>query len=120
MKNFEIIEIDKFKDSSNYEMIEEGIYNDLKDDGGFSTHRIAMTVEVEEGENSQYPLEDVLDKFYVHVEEFLEPKNENESRFIFGGELDDIQNLKSLIGKRAFNQDYVDEEGQTRVKLIIE
>ncbi|MCR9154370.1 MAG: hypothetical protein NXI09_09690 [Bacteroidetes bacterium] len=120
MKNFEIIEIDKFKDSSNYEMIEDGIYNDLNDDGGFATHRIAMTMVVEEGENSQYPLEDVLDKFYVHVEEFLEPKNENETRFIFGGELDDIQNLKSLIGKRAFNQDYVDEEGQTRVKLIIE
>ena len=100
-------------------MINEGIYNDLKDDGGFSTHRIAMAVELEAGENSQYPLEDILDKYYVHVEEFLS-KSENESNYIFGGELDDIQNFKSIIGKRAFNEDFVDEEGQTRVKLIIE
>lgn len=120
MKNFKIIEVEKLKDSSSYELIEDGIYNDLKDDGGFSTHRIAMTMELEEGENSQYPLEDILDKYYVHVEEFLEAKNENEPSYIFGGELDNIQNFKSIIGKRAFNEDFVDEEGQTRVKLIIE
>ena len=95
MKNFRIIEVEKLKDYSSYELINEGIYNDLKDDGGFSTHRIAMAVELEAGENSQYPLEDILDKYYVHVEEFLESKSENESNYIFGGELDDIQNFKS-------------------------
>ena len=120
MKNFRIIEVEKLKDSSSYQLIEEGIYNDLKDDGGFSTHRIAMSMELEDGENSQYPLEDILDKYYVHVEEFLQSQIENESRFIFGGELDDVQNFKSITGKKAFNENFIDEEGQTRVKLIIE
>jgi hypothetical protein len=120
MKNFRIIEVENLKNSTRYELIEDHIYNDLKDDGGFSTHRIAMTMELEDGENNQYPLEDLLDKYYVHVEEFLESQNENEPRYIFGGELDDIQKFKSLIGKRAFNENFIDEEGQTRVKLTIE
>jgi hypothetical protein len=120
MKNFRIIAVEKLKDSSTYEWIEEGIYNDMKDDDRFSTHRIAMTMVLEEGENSQYPLEDLLDEYCVHVEEFIESKSENEPRFIFGGELDNIRNFKSLIGKRAFNEDFMDEHGETRVKLIIE
>ena len=66
MKNFKIIESKKINDSSNFELIEEGIYNDLKDDGGFATHRIAMAMELEEGEDSQYPLDDILDKYLIH------------------------------------------------------
>ncbi|MCG8573793.1 MAG: hypothetical protein MI810_02820 [Flavobacteriales bacterium] len=120
MKNFRILELDRLKDTNNYQFIEEGIYNDLKDDGGFATHRIAMAMELEEGENSQYPLEDVLDKFYVHVEEFLESNEADSYHYILGGELDDIQSLKSIIGKRVYNKEFVDEEGQTRVQLIIE
>lgn len=79
-----------------------------------------MTMELEDGENSQYPLEDILDKYYLHVEEFIESKGKNDSSYIFGGELDDIQKFKFIIGKRAFNEEFADEEGQTRVKLIIE
>lgn len=120
MKNFAIIEIEKFKNPSNYQLIETGIYNDLNDKGGFSTHRIAMTMELEEGENSQYPLEDILDKFFVHVEEFLESKDARHPKIILGGELDSIQSLSSIVGKRAYNQEYVDEDGHTRVKLVIE
>ena len=120
MKNFRVIELEKLKDTSNYGRIEEGIYNDLKDDGGFSTHRIAMSMELENGDGSQYPLEDILDKYYVHIEEFLESKDENNPKYIFGGELNSIQNFKSIIGKRAYNEEFVDEDGETRVKLIIE
>jgi len=120
MKNFRIIEVEQLKDTAHYELIEADIYKDLLDDGGFATHRIAMSMELEEGEDSQYPLEDILDKYYVHVEVFLETDHERCPKYIFGGELEDIQKFKSIIGKRAYNEEFVDEQGQTRVKLIIE
>lgn len=79
-----------------------------------------MALELEEGEDSQYPLEDLLDKYFVHVAEFLDSDDENKPKYIFGGELDDIQKLKSLPGKRVYNEVFVDEEGRERVKLVIE
>lgn len=120
MKNFRIIELQKLKDASHFELIEENIYNDLTDDGGFATYRIAMAADLEDGDDTQYPLEDILDKYLVHIAEFLESDDKSTLKYIFGGELDDIQNFKSIIGKRAFNEEFVDEKGQTRVRLKIE
>lgn len=116
MKNFRVIELEKLKDTSNFQQIEEGIYNDLNDDGGFATYRM----DIEDGENTQYPLEDILDEYLVHVEEFLESADTNSLKCVFGGELDDVQNFKSIIGKRAFNEEFVDKDGQKRVRLKIE
>lgn len=118
MKNFKIIELKKLSDTVNYQPIEAGIFNDINDKGGFATHRIAMSLELEEGEDDQYPLEDILDEYLVHVEEFLD-KEGNAHCYIFGGELDDLQKLKLLVGKRAYNEEFVDEDGQTRVKLVV-
>jgi len=120
MKNFRVIEVEKLKDISNFKLIEEDIYNDLNDNGGFATHRIALSMELEEGEDTQYPLEDILDKYLVHIEEFLTNDDDTVQKYIFGGDLEDIQNLKSIIGKRVYNEEFVDEEGQTQVRLIIE
>lgn len=120
MKNFKVIKVEKLKDISNFKLIEKDIYNDLKDNGGFATHRIALSMELEEGEDTQYPLEDILDEYLVHIEEFLTSDKDTVQKYIFGGDLEDIQNLKSIIGKRVYNEEFVDEEGQTRVKLIIE
>lgn len=120
MKNFRIIALEKLSDSSNYQLIEEGIYNDLHDSGGFSTYRMAMAVDSEADDTGQYPLEDILDQFLVHVEEFIESPDEDVRMFMFGGELDDLQNFKSIIGRRAFNEEFTDENGQTRVRLKIE
>jgi len=120
MKNFRILEVEKLQDASHYTLVEPGIYNDVNDGGGFATHRMAMGMELEPEENSQYPLEDILDKYLVHVAEFLPSTEENQPRYIMGGELDSLQNLKTIIGKRAYNENYVDDAGQTRVKLVIE
>lgn len=120
MKNFRIIEIEKLRDASNFEWVEDAIYADLNDDGGFATYRIAMAMDLEDGEDSQYPLEDILDEYLLHVEEFIDTDEENSVKCIFGGELDDVQNFKSIIGKRAYNEEFVDEDGQTRVRLRIE
>jgi hypothetical protein len=120
MKNIRIIELEKLKDTSNFQLVEENIYNDLNDDGGFATYRIAIAMDLEDGEDTQYPLEDILDKYLVHVEEFLTNEENNSLKYIFGGELDDVQNLKSIVGKRVYNEEFVDEKGQTRVRLKIE
>ena len=120
MKNFRIIEPEKLKDDSHFQLIEEGIYNDLNDDGGFATYRIAMAMDLEEGEDTQFPLEDILDNYYVHVEEFLTDEENNSLKYLFGGELDDVRNFKSIVGKRAYNEEFTDEKGQIRVRLNIE
>ena len=121
MKNFKVIEVEKLTDTSNYELVEANIYRDLNDDGDFATHRIAMSMDLEEGEEGQYPLEDILDEYLVHVEDFLDTADDARTlRYIFGGELEDLQRLKLIVGKRAYNKEFVDENGQTRIKLMIE
>jgi hypothetical protein len=120
MKNFRIIAPEELNDRSRYEPAEEGIYRDLHDKGGYATYRLAMAMEQEEGEDSQYPLEDILDHYLVHVEVFLDAPAPGIFQAVFGGELDDLQNFKTIIGKRAFNEDFVDDDGKTRVRLRIE
>lgn len=120
MKNIKTIPLDTFNNTSHYQLIEESIYNDLKSEDGFATHRMAMSMELEEGEDTQYPLEDILDKYRVHVEEFLDADNDIMCRYVMGGDLENLQALKSIIGKRVYNEEFMDENGKTRVKLIIE
>lgn len=120
MKNFRIIEPQELNDSNRYQLVEAGIYNDLQDSGRYATHRMAMAMEPEEGEDSQYPLEDILDHFLVHVEIFLDETEPGVFQCIFGGDRDNLQKLKTIIGKRAFNEDFVDDDGKTRVRLKIE
>lgn len=119
MKNFRLVEMEQFRDASRYQPAEEGIYQDLQDEGGFATYRMALAAEREEGEDDQYPLEDILDEFLVHVEEFPETDGDHALLYIFGGELDDLRNLKTIIGKRAGYENYTDENGQTRIRLVI-
>ncbi|MFK8104744.1 MAG: hypothetical protein AB8G15_19655 [Saprospiraceae bacterium] len=120
MKNFKILELEKLNDTSRYKKIEEGIFEKIRDDGRYSPPCIALSMELEAGENSQYPLEDILDKYLVHVEDFLESGAPNIFKYIFGGDLAGIQQLKMLIGKRVYNEEFLDEDGRARVKLVIE
>lgn len=80
---------------------------------------MGLTFENEEGEDSRYPLEDLLDKYFIHIEEVVEEKN-NVFKAIVGGNLKNLNEIKSVFGKRVYNEDYIDNAGQTRVKLIIE
>lgn len=120
MKNFRPIAPQELNDRNRYEPVEEGIYKDLHDKGGFATYRMAMAMEQEEGEDSQYPLEAILDHFYVHVEVFLDAPAPGIFQAIFGGELNDLQNFKTIIGKRAFDEEFIGDDGKTRVRLRIE
>jgi hypothetical protein len=120
MKKIKLLKLDKYADAANYKHAENGIYKDLKDEEE-TDHRLAISFELEEGEDSQYPLEDLLDKFLVHVSDFLKEensKNPNIQHYELAGELNDIRNAAGIIGKRVYNEEY-EKEGKTYVKLVI-
>ena len=68
---------------------------------------------------SQYPLEDILDKFRCFCLDFYPDENENDSNNSYqefaSSNIEHIRNLRSIIGKHVYNKE---EEGH--IKLIIE
>lgn len=74
-------------------------------------------------EISQYPLEDILDKFFVYVSDFYPEQNKPSSDVCYlefcSPDLEDILKLQDIIGKHVYNQT-IKEYGSTFVKLIIE
>lgn len=123
MKNITLEKCQKYQNPEQFELIENGIYKDLNDDDD-AKYRITISYELESDDsNNQYPLEDVLDKYYLHVSDFLESENYKESnkfKLELGGELEDVKKGLEIIGKKIFNRDFRDENGQVRVNLVIE
>lgn len=119
MKNILLIDLDKHSNSK-YEIAEDKIYKNTEED----IYVFAVNFDLEEEEDSQYPLEDVLDKFYLHVSDFLDEDAFYSSKNIsleLAGALADVQNaIQSIIGKRVYNSEYIGEDGITYVKLVIE
>ena len=119
MKNIQQINLDKYNNSK-YELTENNVYKNKEED----IYVFAISFELEEDEDSQYPLEDILDKFYLHVSDFIDEDAYYTSKNVnleLGGELKDVQNaIKSIIGKRVYNSEYIGEDGKTYVKLAIE
>ncbi|MCW4468133.1 hypothetical protein OGH69_04075 [Flavobacterium sp. MFBS3-15] len=120
MKNIQLAQLDKYGGNPNYEHIEGNIYKDLEE----NHYVFALSYELEDEEDSQYPLEDILDEFYLHVSDFIDEDSYYESRNVtleLGGKLDNVrQAISAIIGKRVYNQEFDDEEGVTRVRLVIE
>lgn len=110
-----------------YKEIESGIYK-ITDDFDFSDMYVTslsfiQEPELGEGENasdiSQYPLEDILDKYLVHVSDFYDDLNVVDSEICYqefaSPRLDDIKKLRGIIGKHVYNKE---EDG--KIRLIIE
>lgn len=125
MKEIKNYNAEKYENEE-YKKLEEGIYETMdEDDEALYVTSLSFVQEPElgEGENaadiSQYPLEDLLDKFYCHISDFYEALNTEDSQVCYqefaSPELVDVQNLRSIIGKHVFNR----EEGEL-VKLVIE
>ncbi len=123
MKNINIEKSDKYKNQEFYKHTENGVYEDLKDNED-AKYRMTISYNLESDDsNNQYPLEDILDKYYLHVSDFYETENNSESgkyKIELGGELEDIKNVQEIVGKRVFNRDFLDENGEIRVDLLIE
>lgn len=113
-----------YRDSEDDEDI---IYFDMDASGGSDQYvtSIVFEPEPEYDENqptdeiSQYPLEDILDKFHCLTSDDYENENANDTVNCYiefsSEDMEDIQNLLSIIGKHVYNKDNGDY-----VDLIIE
>ena len=72
---------------------------------------------------SQYPLEDILDKFFCHVSDFYDKLNVEKSKKCYlefaSNDIEDIKKLRGIIGKHVYNKE-VENGDTTKVELIIE
>ena len=126
MKNINSFNHEKYNDAR-YKKVKDFVYK-YKDENGNKYFCTAITFEqepeFEEGESSamisQYPMEDILDKFNVHVSDFFEELNNGENNVCYyefsGVKKKDILNLKkAIVGKHVYNKNTEDS-----VELIIE
>lgn len=122
MKNIINFDAEKYKNKE-YEKQETGIYK--IGDQFVTSLSFEQEPELEEGnsplEISQYPLEDILDEFYVYVSDFYDDLNENSATKCYqefaSGDIEDIKKLRTIIGKHVYNK--VKDEDEC-VELIIE
>ncbi|WP_312433515.1 hypothetical protein [Lacrimispora sp.] len=124
MKQIESYNANKYN-SALYSKIEDGIYEAKLDGESLYVTSLSFIQEPEfnEGTNAsnitQYPLEDVLDKFDCHISDFYEELNTIDSQKCYqefaSPDLEDIRNLRSLMEKHVY---YKEIEGY--IKLIIE
>lgn len=142
MKNIQFFHVRKYDNQTDYQLIEPGIYKELgafepvqfssisEDDLHFfdDSYRMAIQFEIEDNETfqGQYPMEDILDQFSLHVADFLDEENSQRNRLNceyveLGGKLSCIQEAsRALLGKRAFNERYLDDDGEYYIRLVIE
>lgn len=122
MKNISLDKCQKYEDADQYKFVENGIYLDLNDEDD-SKYRMTVTYELESDENNnQFPLEDILNEYYLYVSDFLESENDcnpNIFKIELAGELSDIQKAQNIIGKKVYNKDVLDGN-EIRVSLVIE
>lgn len=124
MKEIKRLEANKYQDG-NYEKYENGIYR--KDNLFFVT--LSFIQEPEFGEEqdassiSQYPLEDLLDKFGVYISDFYKSENvagKDTCHLEFASsDAKDIINLLTIINKHVYNKNVI-IDGEETVTLIIE
>jgi hypothetical protein len=73
---------------------------------------------------SQYPLEDILDEFLVHISDFYEEDNDKSATLCYqefaSPNIEDIKKLRGIIGKHVYNKEYTGDDGENYIKLVIE
>ncbi len=120
MINIKHLWLQKHENTTDYEKIEDGIYQDLSDTED-TCFRMSLSFELEEGEDSQSPLEDVLDRFYLHISDFLDAEEEQVVALELAGDLNNIRSARTaILGKRVYNQAYTGDDGRTYIRLMIE
>ena len=120
MKNIKSYNAEKYNDNK-YEKINEGIYK--IGDEYVTSISFEQVTEYDEGDSpkyiSQYPLEDLLDRFHVHISDFYDELNNISEKECYqefaSSKLENIENLRSIIGKHVYN--LLENEAY---KLIIE
>ena len=134
MKNFKSYTPEKYM-TSDFEQIEEGIYKTKSpyDTGDQDIFVASLAFEMEPecyGEENasprnltQVPIEGILDEFNLFVTDFYEQLNETSETICyqeFGSfDLENIQNLRTLIGKRFYAVPYL-EDGEEYYEMAAE
>ena len=124
MKNISAFKASKYS-TKDYELLEDDIYR--CGDVCVITLQFQQEPEMDEGSSSadisQYPLEDILDRFNVHISDFYDSENKCAKvncRLEFASrKIENIRNLKSIIGKRVYNK-VVTKNGDDFAELVIE
>ena len=119
--NIKKLNLGKYNDSTNYESLGNGIYKDLTDKTKFNdNYRIALTIELEDGEDSQNPLEHFLDVYSLFVSDFLTSDSSEILNLELSGKCNKVEKILEIIGKRVYEKPFIDEKGKNRLKLIIQ
>jgi hypothetical protein len=123
MRDIKLLNLSKYDDEGKFEPSGNGIYRELAD-ADATCYRVALSFMLEDGEG-QYPLEDLLDKYYLYVSDFLgvppgTGKPGDTVSLELAGELGDIRKAAALVGKRVYNKEYTGDNGNEYMKLVIE
>ena len=112
MNNISLEKSNKYENSELYRFVETGIYQDLKDEDE-SSFRITLSYELESDySNNQYPLDDVLNKYFLHVSDFYESENNpdsNKYKLELAGDLEDVKKLKRNNRKKNIQQRFFEK-----------
>lgn len=123
MSSIELGTSEKYNDSTSYRLVENSIYEDLNDTE-YTKFRMVISYILEGKDfDDQYPLEDILDKYLIHVSDHLEAEiNEGSCKFKIelAGDLEALKSAQEIIGKKVFNRDFINENGQVGVDLVIQ
>jgi len=117
-----------YRDIENVGTAEDVVFEDMYDPDEQNVIYVTSIVyepepEFEENEPgdsfvSQYPLEDILDKFFVYCYDSYDKENESDNKNSYiefaSDDINDIRNVLSIIGKHVYNK----TEGEYEVLKI--
>ena len=124
MKEIENYQAPKYR-KHQYKEVSDGVYSVREKGETLYVTSLSFLQEPELGEGtpggpvSQYPLEDLLDRFYCYVRDPYEEENREGERSYceFAAETEeDIRNLRSVIGRHV----YLKENSEGNLSLVIE
>ena len=133
MKNFQNFTPQKYM-TSDFQKISDEIYKTKSPYDSNDIFVTSLTFEMEPecyGEENvspnnltQIPIEGILDEFNLFVTDFYEQLNQSSEIICyqeFGSlDLEDIKNLRTLIGKRFYVVPYTGEDGEEYYNMVIE
>jgi hypothetical protein len=115
-----LVDLNKYENKSRFQHIESNVYRDVIEE----SYVFAITYEIENEEDSQYPLEDILDEFNLYVSDFIDENrfnNEKIAHIELAGELEDVRKaIATIVGKRVYNIPYTETDGMEYRALKIE
>ncbi len=128
MQNFQNYNAPKYADKEKFVEVEEGIYRTKDPYGTDEVYVTSLTFELEDdnfeggcspSDIPQTPFDDLLDEFTVHVTDFYEDENEASEVTCyqeFGSPvLEEIQNLRTIIGKRFYAVENPERDGYYKI-----